>query len=314
MLNPQRYSRNIWTCTLLSMLWILNCAQNTKLFFRDLPIASVAALLTISAVYALTNVAYFSVLSPEQLLESPAVALVRLTSPVCFVSWHHSWRNSAVRGSMNWQRRAFSRPGCRPRVNNTVVTAKMVTNLLSSISVVHTKCAGSSHWDTSFCRCGFILHGNREWLNDQRHSVSFFLKRTTKQIKQEQMPSLLGVVADTCLQLEGTLTRPNFVPWFTYTTSLPSYQFSSRWGFSTFYESPAEFFECPKANWSCSPFLGFCTLEVFCVQIWDLEFWPTHYFPRVWECLHPDSPLLRLEYQSVTAWCQVYSFWPTTAP
>ena len=43
---------------------------------RDLPLAAGIALLTISGVYTLTNVAYFSALSPAQMLESPAVALV----------------------------------------------------------------------------------------------------------------------------------------------------------------------------------------------------------------------------------------------
>ena len=51
-------------------------ACNLPLISRDLPIAVVTALLTIASVYTLTNVAYFSALSPTELLESPAVALV----------------------------------------------------------------------------------------------------------------------------------------------------------------------------------------------------------------------------------------------
>lgn len=45
--------------------------------FRDLPKAVVIALLTITGIYVLTNVAYFSVLSPEELIASEAVGLVR---------------------------------------------------------------------------------------------------------------------------------------------------------------------------------------------------------------------------------------------
>ena len=58
---------------------VLSCLNINEDIFchRDLPLAAVIALLTISGVYTLTNVAYFSALSPSELLQSPAVALVR---------------------------------------------------------------------------------------------------------------------------------------------------------------------------------------------------------------------------------------------
>lgn len=46
-------------------------------FVRDLPLAAVVALLSVTGIYVLTNVAYFSVLSPKELVSSNAVALVR---------------------------------------------------------------------------------------------------------------------------------------------------------------------------------------------------------------------------------------------
>ena len=58
------------------ILWCLNINEDI-LCRRDLPLAAVIALLTISGVYTLTNVAYFSALSPSEPLQSPAVSLVR---------------------------------------------------------------------------------------------------------------------------------------------------------------------------------------------------------------------------------------------
>ena len=43
---------------------------------RDVPLAALISLLLIAAVYTLANLAYFTALSPAEVLQSPAVALV----------------------------------------------------------------------------------------------------------------------------------------------------------------------------------------------------------------------------------------------
>ena len=78
MINPQRYNLLNDSFTCLSTCRTSTC--NLSLIFRDMPIAVVTALFTIASVYTLTNVAYFSALTPTELLESPAVALVSVFS------------------------------------------------------------------------------------------------------------------------------------------------------------------------------------------------------------------------------------------
>ena len=62
-----------------STLYVVN---KRIVFFhcRDLPLAALISLLLIASVYTLANLAYFTALSPAEVLQSPAVALVGISS------------------------------------------------------------------------------------------------------------------------------------------------------------------------------------------------------------------------------------------
>lgn len=46
-------------------------------FFRTVPISVAATMLIVTALYIMTNAAYFTALSPSEMVASPAVAMVR---------------------------------------------------------------------------------------------------------------------------------------------------------------------------------------------------------------------------------------------
>ena len=48
------------------------------LFFRDLPLSVSVSLVIVTLIYVLTNIAYFSILTPQEFIASDAVAMVTL--------------------------------------------------------------------------------------------------------------------------------------------------------------------------------------------------------------------------------------------
>lgn len=52
-----------------------------SLYFRNLPLAILSGISVVSICYVVVNVAYFTVMSPSELLLSPAVAVVRKWHP-----------------------------------------------------------------------------------------------------------------------------------------------------------------------------------------------------------------------------------------
>lgn len=50
------------------------------MYFRNLPLAIIVGIPLVTVCYVLVNVAYFTVMTPTDLLSSPAVAVVRRTA------------------------------------------------------------------------------------------------------------------------------------------------------------------------------------------------------------------------------------------
>ena len=69
---------------IFAIVFLLHC--------RTLPLAIFIAIPLVTVFYVLVNVAYFTVLSPSQLLASPAVAVVRILGKTQFINSQHSWR------------------------------------------------------------------------------------------------------------------------------------------------------------------------------------------------------------------------------
>ena len=51
-------------------------------FFRIVPKATVISMFSVIVLYLLTNVAYFTVMSPSEMMAAPAVAVVRKQFPL----------------------------------------------------------------------------------------------------------------------------------------------------------------------------------------------------------------------------------------
>ena len=63
---------------------------------KHLPLAIFISLPLVTTVYILTNISYFSVLSPEQVIETTAVAMVRLCDYDIFLYIHYLLSHSVA--------------------------------------------------------------------------------------------------------------------------------------------------------------------------------------------------------------------------